>query len=77
MRREASQEAEAEAAAFCASTSQRGLRGFKMTIKRATPVEAEEPSRLAVRESTKSQSKAAKCNYVSGSAVRDIISGGR
>lgn len=71
------QEADAEAG-FCASTSPRGLRGFKNDHQTRAPVEVEETSWLAVRESTKSQSKGPKCNYVSGfCAERDVISRGR
>lgn len=59
------------ASSFCvyvhkstASTSQRGLWGFKMTIKLRMWISEGGLSWLAVRELTKSQSKRAKCNYV-------------
>lgn len=59
------------ASSFCvyvhkstASTSQRGLWGFKMTIKLRMWIGEGGLSWLAVRELTKSQSKRAKCNYV-------------
>lgn len=47
-----------------ASASQRGLWGFKVTIKLRMWMRAGELSWLAVRELEKSQSKHAKCNYV-------------
>lgn len=47
-----------------ASASQRGLWGFKVTIKLRMWIRARELSWLAVRELEKSQSKHAKCNYV-------------
>lgn len=59
------------ASSFCvyvhkstASTSQRGLWSFKMTIKLRMWISEGGLSWLAVRELTKSQSKRAKCNYV-------------
>lgn len=63
--------AEKCASSFClyvhkstASTSQRGLWGFKLTIKLRMWIREGGLSWLAVRELTKSRSKRAKCNYV-------------